>query len=268
MLATAQELVYNLKNLMPTKYQKDNLEAMLGLFLEAQGHPLPEHSKTKSASALSRFLNINHWSTRRVIRTIRNQVLEVVLRTLYESGIGRRPFLQVIVDLTTLVRAALSLAKEKCGKFKKFEDLISVYNGKRGLHIVVLYLVVGRWRIPWSFRVWRGKGTPSPAQLGLKLIKHLPKLLTKHFKVVILADTGFGSAEFIHGIRKLKYHAIIGVAISRTLVDGRSLRHLHKQGQQVRLVGLDFPVTVSWYYLKRDNGRLEKRIVISTRPLN
>ena len=242
----------------PTKYQQDNLEAMLGLFLEAQGHPLPEHSKTKSASALSRFLNINHWSTRGMISIIRNQILEVVLRALFESGKGRRPFLQVIVDLTTL---------EKCGKFKKFEDLISVYNGKRGLHIVVLYLIVGRWRIPWSFRVWRGKGTPSPAQLGLKLIKRLPKLLTKRFKVMILADTGFGSAEFIHGIRKLKHHAIIGVAISRTLIDGRSLRHLHKQGQQVRLVGLDFPVTVSWYYLKRDNGRLEKRIVISTRPL-
>ena len=46
MLATAQELVYTLKDLMPTRYQKDNLEAMLGLFLEAQGHPLPEQSRT------------------------------------------------------------------------------------------------------------------------------------------------------------------------------------------------------------------------------
>lgn len=63
MLAHAQELVYSLKELMPTQYQKDNLEAMLGLFLEAQGYPLPEHSQIKSASALSRFLNINPWST-------------------------------------------------------------------------------------------------------------------------------------------------------------------------------------------------------------
>ncbi|MEM6755413.1 MAG: hypothetical protein AAGA16_00325 [Cyanobacteria bacterium P01_E01_bin.35] len=100
MLAHAQELVYNLKDLMPTDYQKENLEAILGLFLEAQGHPLPEHSKTKSASALSRFLNINPWSTRDMIRAVRNQVLEVVLKALYESGRGRRPFLQVIVDLT------------------------------------------------------------------------------------------------------------------------------------------------------------------------
>ena len=64
MQALAQELVYNLKQLMPTQYQKDNLDAMLGLFLSAEGHPLPEHSKTKSPSALSRFLNINPWSTR------------------------------------------------------------------------------------------------------------------------------------------------------------------------------------------------------------
>jgi hypothetical protein len=51
MLAHTQELVYTLSELMPTYYEKQNLEAMFGLFLEAQGHPLPEHSKTKSASA-------------------------------------------------------------------------------------------------------------------------------------------------------------------------------------------------------------------------
>ncbi|MEM6755411.1 MAG: transposase [Cyanobacteria bacterium P01_E01_bin.35] len=33
------------------------------------------------------------------------------------------------------------------------------------------------------------------------------------------------------------------------------------------MVGLDFPVTVAWYYLKRENGRLEKRFVLSTKPL-
>ncbi len=70
--------------------------------------------------------------------------------------------LQVIIDLTTL---------EKRGKFNPFEHLICVYNGKRGLHLVVLYLVVGCWRVPWSFRVWRGKDTPSPALLGLKLVQ-------------------------------------------------------------------------------------------------
>lgn len=254
-LAHAQQLVYVLLSLMPSSYQRDNLETMLGLFLQAHGHPLPQHSKTKSASALSRFLNINRWSTRQLICTTRSAVLQQILS---DCPRGRRPTLQVIIDLTTL---------ENRGKFKSFDHLISVYNGKRGLHLVVLYLVVGRWRMPWSFRVWRGKDTTSPAQLGLKLVKGLPKALTKHFKVMILADTAFGSVEFLQGIRKLKYHAVTGVRYDRLLVDGRCLKHLHKRGQQVRLVGLKFPVFVSWYYLKRDNGKLEKRFVLSTKPL-
>ena len=131
----------------------------------------------------------------------------------------------------------------------------------------MVYLVIGRYRIPWSFRVWRGKGTPSPAQLGLKLVKRLPQSLTQRYQTIILADTAFGSVEFLEGIHQLKYHAVTGAAISRKLSDGRVLRHLHQQGQQVHLVGLKFPVTVSWYYLKRDNGKLEKRFVLSTRPI-
>ena len=253
-LAHAQKLVYILVSLMPSQYQRENLEAMLGLFLEAQGHPLPQYSKAKSASALSRFLNIHHWSTQQVIRTTRNYILKQILA---ETPIGRRPMLQVIIDLTTL---------EKCGKFEAFKHLICVYNGKRGLHLVVLYLVVGRWRVPWSFRVWRGKNTPSPAILGLKLVKTLPKSLTKHFQVMILVDTAFATIDFLHGIRKLKYHAIAGVRCDRQLIDGRSLSDLCKRGQQVRLVGLKFPVSISWCYLKRD-GKFEKRFVLSTKPL-
>jgi hypothetical protein len=140
MLANAQELVYNLKELMPTVYQKENLEAMLDLFLEATGNSLPEHSDTKSPSALSRFLNTNPWSTRDFIRTVRQDALQALQKILSETPKGRKPFLQIIIDLTTL---------SKCGKFKEFEHLISVYNGKRGLHVVVIYLVIGKCRIPW-----------------------------------------------------------------------------------------------------------------------
>jgi hypothetical protein len=49
----------------------------------------------------------------------------------------------------------------------------------------VLYLVVGPWTVPWSFRVWQGKDAAKPAQLGLKLVKNLPKALTKHFQVMM-----------------------------------------------------------------------------------
>ena len=240
---------------MPSVYQQENLEAMLGLFLEAQGYPLPQHSKSKSASALSRFLNVYDWSTRGVIRTTRNRVIQEILS---EKTLGRQPFLQVIIDLTTL---------EKVGKFKSFENLIRAYNGKRGLHLVVVYLVVGKWRIPWNFRVWRGKGTASPATLGLKMVKSLPKKLTNHFEVMVLVDTGFGSVQFLQGIRKKKYHIIAGIACTRKLIDGRCVAQLHKRGQQLYLQGLKFPVYVSWYYFKRHDGKYEKRFVISTKAL-
>lgn len=206
LLAHAQELVYTLESLMPSAYQHENLTAMLGLFLQAKGYPLPQHSQTKSASAISRFFNIYDWPTRKIIRTTRKQIISTILSFCCQ---GRRPQLQVIVDLTTL---------EKSGKFKSFDNLIRVYNRKRGLHLVVMYLVFGQWRIPWSFRVWRGKGTPSPAQLGLKLLRTLPKSFTKHFQVMILADTAFGSADFIHGVRSLKYHAVTGLLFFKSKI--------------------------------------------------
>ena len=64
---------------MPTSYQRDSLQAMLGLFLEAQGHPLPQHSQTKSPSALSRFLNQYDWGTRQIIRAVRKAILKELL---------------------------------------------------------------------------------------------------------------------------------------------------------------------------------------------
>jgi|GEM_PF-6274990 len=50
---------------------------------------------------------------------------------------------------------------------EKPDPWVRVLNGKRGLHIVVLYLMIGEWRIPWSFRVWRGKGHPSTNKFDL-----------------------------------------------------------------------------------------------------
>jgi hypothetical protein len=49
--------------------------------------------------------------------------------------------------------------------------------------------------------------------------------------------------------------------------DGRRLKRLHKRGQQVRFQGFNSPVWVSWFYLKRHDGKGEKRFVLPTRPL-
>jgi hypothetical protein len=254
-LPYAQAILYTLLELMPSPYQKLSFQASLALFLEpVNGRMLPEHCVLKSPAALSRFFNNYGWPTRAVIRATRKHILAQIMRG---APPGRRPFLQVIIDLTTL---------EKRGKFKAFENLIHVLNGKRGLHLVVMYLVVGQLRMPWAFRSWRGKETTSPAQLGLKLLRTLPKKLTHRFQVQVLADTGFSSIEFLEGVKKLRHQAIVGIPKNRLLEDGRQIKTIGKKGQQVKLSGLKDMVTASWFYLKR-NGKLEKRFVISTRRL-
>ncbi len=128
----------------------------MGCSREAQGYPIPQNSKSKSASALNRFFNIYNWSTRGVIRTARNRIIKEIL---CERSLGRQPFLQVIVDLTTL---------EKAGKFKALENLICMYHGKRGLHLVVVYLVVGRWRERVEFPRLERKRCHYPSKAGIK----------------------------------------------------------------------------------------------------
>ena len=160
-LQHAQGLVYRLLELMPSEYQKASLNAMLGLFLETQGHALPAHTPVKSGSSLSRFLNRYAWSTRSVIRATRQAIREQIAA---HPPHPRVP-IRLLIDLTTL---------EKSGKFRHLstpsedptdpDPWVRMLNGKRGLHLVVLYVVIGTWCVPWSFRIWRGKGHLSPSE--------------------------------------------------------------------------------------------------------
>lgn len=262
----AQGLVYSLLELMPSVYQQASLKTLLGLFLEAQGHPLPHNSTVKSASALSRFLNHYHWSTRAVIRTTRRAILQQIAQHPPHKGAT----LKLLIDLTTL---------EKCGKFLHLGNVtdnpdvpdlwVRVLNGKRGLHVVMLYLLIGQWRVPWSFRFWRGKGYPSPSALACKLLATVPRTLTKRFTVVVLADSEFGTVEFFNAVHARQWRAVIGMRCDRRLEDGGTLQSLYRRGrrgQQVNLVGIAYPLTVSWFWLKRDGGKRELRFVVSTYP--
>ncbi|WNN92124.1 hypothetical protein [Gloeocapsopsis dulcis] len=132
MLVHAQELAYRLKELMPTQYQKDNLEAMLELFLPALEYPLPEHSKTKSTREFKSIFKYQSLINQRDDSYSSYHPLQTVLKMLSSCGKGA-DFLQIIIDLTTL---------EKRDKFKSFENLIRVDVAKRGLHLVVVYLVI------------------------------------------------------------------------------------------------------------------------------
>ncbi|MGG6262849.1 transposase [Leptolyngbya sp. AN03gr2] len=262
----AQSLVYRLLCLMPSSYQKDSLKAVFGLFLEALGHPLPQHTQVKSASSLSRFLNHYSWSTRSVIRATRKAVFEQLREHPPRTDLP----LRVLIDLTTL---------EKSGKFLHLstptenpdspDPWVRMLNGKRGLHLVVLYLNYGNWRIPWSFRVWRGKGKASPAQLACKLLATVPTRLATGAPVIVLADTEFGTVEFLQAVHNRGWRAVVGVRWNRKLQDGSNLKQFYrlgKRGAQIRLQGITFALTVSWFWLKQADGKRELRFVVSTYP--
>lgn len=151
----ARKLVYELLALMPSPYQSASLKTMLVLFLSARGIALPEHTSHKPPSALSRFLNFYRWPTRSLIRTLRRVALQTLLS---RREAGRRPFLRAIVGLTPL---------QKSGSFDGLAGLVHVLNKKRGLQLVVPYLEVDGWRVPWSFRLWRGKDSVPPSGDGV-----------------------------------------------------------------------------------------------------
>lgn len=255
----ARRLVYGLLELMPSSYQRSSLKAMLALFLSARGlAALPEHTTHKSPSALSRFLNLYDWPTQSVIRILRRETLRVLLE---RRKVGRRPILRAIVDLTPL---------QKSGQFEGLTGLVHVLNNKRGLQLVVLYLELDGWRVPWGFRLWRGKGSASPAMLALKVLRTLPKALTAHYEVMVLADSAFCGEEFLEGVRKLGHHAVVGVRRDRRLADGSRLLDgaAGSRGGQVFLVGLEVPVYVAAYWLKKRDGSRERRFVLSTKALS
>lgn len=254
----ARKLVYDLLDLMPSVYQQASLKAMLTLFLSAQGLALPEHSKHSSPSALSRFLNLYGWPTRAVIRILRQDALEMLLQ---RHKVGRKPILRAVVDLSTL---------EKSGQFEGLGGLVSVLNNKRGLQLVVLYVELDGWRVPWGFRLWRGKGSDSPGALALKLLRTLPRALTARYEVMVLADSGFCGAEFLRGVRReLGHHAVVGVRKDRRLCEGRRLDQAGSWGKQVFLEGLpEVPVYIASYWLKKRDGSREKRFVLSTKALS
>lgn len=80
----------------------------------------------------------------------------------------------------------------------KTDPWVRVLNGKRGLHLQ--NALSGRGTVAHSMELLYlavGLGTPSPAQLACKLLARVPKHLTRRFTVVVLADTEFGTVEFL-----------------------------------------------------------------------
>ena len=172
----ARTLFCALTELFSSPYQQASFRVLMALFLRAAGQPKLRRATTKSASALLRFLNTYCCNTRSVIRHTRNAAIDSLF-AYHANRRGRRPRLLVMLDLTSL---------EKAGRFMDL-GLVRTLNKKRGLHLVLMYLVVGPLRIPWALRVWRGKGSKSASELAVTLLRTLPRRLTRRFSVLVLA---------------------------------------------------------------------------------
>lgn len=248
----AHHLYCQLQALFTNPHHHKSFNTLLALFLKADGRPQPHHATSKSASALSRFLNHYPWPDRSLIRTTRKALITSLLRH-YQTKRGRRPWIRAIIDLTTL---------EKRGYFHDL-GLVRKFGVSYGLHVVVLYLVVGPWRVPWNFRIYRGQGHPSPSQLALRLLRSLPEVLKDSFRIIVLADAGFDNQGFLHGVHQLGFDLVVSVRKDRLQQDGSPLRAA-KSGSVVILKGVSFPVTVAKYLIKRADGVREKRLVVAS----
>lgn len=129
----AQVLFSRLLALFANAHQKRNFQALLRLFLEADGRPLPQRSLSRSPSALSRFLNHARWPTWKLSLAIRQATGETMAR-FAAARRGRKPRLLLILDLTSL---------EKAGSFPE----------------------LGRWLQVFLWNPW---GAPGGAALGLR----------------------------------------------------------------------------------------------------
>lgn len=239
------------------KQHRESFAVFLDLLLDGSGRPLPERATVKSLSSISRFLNHAIWNTRQLCRVLRQHALNT-LQDLWRQQPHQRPRLELLIDLTSL---------EKSGKFSELADWVHTFNSVHGVHLVVLSLCCGELRLPWAFQVWRGKGTPSPAQLALKLLRTVPAaLLAGKRRPRLHADGGFESAQLIQGVLSRGLDIVVGVRCTRNLEDGRQMRDLMVRGSRVKLTGLDQTMYVSWVWLYR-NKEPEQRFVMSNLDL-
>ncbi|BDP43309.1 hypothetical protein DAETH_32780 (plasmid) [Deinococcus aetherius] len=181
-------------------YQQRSLQAALGLFLDLKTKKALHRAHTVSASALSRLLNAYEWDTAACWTTLVQAQWDALLLAARRT---HHPRLRLCVDLTRVPFSGRDL------------PFVRVQGEVYGIHLVVLYAVYEDLKFPVGYRVYRGKGTPSPVRLALDLLATLPAEVSRRFDVCVLADSGFESAAFLQGVRDLGFEFVVGVRSTR-----------------------------------------------------
>lgn len=215
--------------------------ALVALFLDCKLRTTLQNLKGHSASTASRFLNCEHAPDEVFWAELNRWQLGQFHRL---PRCGRRGDVVLKLDLTCI---------EKTGKQIPFAR---VFNRKYGIQLVVLHACVGRVSFPLAYRVYRGKGKKTGVELALELLAQFPASQWSS-RTVVLADAGFGSAEFIQGAQHLGFERLlVGVRCDRKLRDGRSLGQLQKRGEGVVFHDLpNLPLWLSWCDVRREEGK-------------
>lgn len=251
---SAHQLLCTLLSLLPNQNQKKLFQIQLRGFLRGNRQVRPHHHTLGTSCAASRFYNQYHWNTRALMKAVQQHILQQLFKA-YPRKSGRKPTLNVLVDLTTL---------RKEGQFKGLP--VSYFNGKYGLHLVVVYLLIGKVRFPWSFAVWKGKGYASESKLAVGMIKSLCHQLQGHFHLKVLADSGFDNQYFLKPLSQLGLTVLVGTKGDRKVGD-KKIKELFLNGSWVKLNTPELQVTVAWFERRYPTGETERRYVMCNQPL-
>ena len=208
-------------SLMPTRATKKAFKSAVHQLLKTNDKPRPQHCKTTSPSTMSRFYNKTRWDTQVLTQAMQTVVINTIIKA-YKHTRGAGQVIKARLDLTTL---------EKTGNFPNLP--VTVFNAVKGLHIIVLYISVGNQSYPFHYAIWKGKATLT--QLALALLKKLERSLPERFKIRALADTAFGTTEFLETCVKHNIHAVTGMTCDRTTEQGFKLSELSCRGAMVFL---------------------------------
>ena len=253
MNSEARNIFNTFQALMPTRATKKAFKSAVHHLLKANGKPRPQHCKTTSPSTMSRFHNKTPWDTQVLTRAMQAVVMNIIIKA-YKHTRGAGQIIKARLDLTTL---------EKTGNFPNLP--ITVFNAVKGLHIIVLYISVGNQSYPFHYAIWKGKGKATLTQLALALLKKLERSLPERFKIRALADTAFGTTEFLETCVTHNIHAVTGMTCDRITEQGFKLTELSRRGAMVFLNKCSVPVWVSWFKLELHGGEFEWRYVVSTK---
>lgn len=213
----------------------------MALFLSTELRTTLQNVKGISASTASRFLNCEQVPDKVYWQTLNDWQFAQMYRHLPRRG--RRGDVLLKIDLTCI---------EKTGKRIPFAR---VFNRVFGIQLVVLHACVNGISFPLAYRIYEGKGKRTTVELAVELLAAFPPSLWSS-RVVVLADAGFGSAEFISGSRTLGFkRLLVGIRCNRKLTNGSRIDTLKKRGEQHLLHDLDIPLWLSWCDVKRNEAK-------------